>query len=33
MSALIKYKQEGQGQTVVLIHGLFVSLSNLGLLA
>jgi esterase len=33
MSALLNYKQEGQGQTVVLIHGLFGSLSNLGLLA
>ncbi|PFG46036.1 esterase [Vibrio sp. ES.051] len=33
MSALLHYKQEGQGQTVVLIHGLFGSLSNLGLLA
>lgn len=33
MSALLNYKQESQGQTVVLIHGLFGSLSNLGLLA
>ncbi|MGR5236571.1 alpha/beta fold hydrolase [Vibrio alfacsensis] len=33
MSALLNYKQEGQGQTVVLIHGLFGSFSNLGLLA
>ncbi len=33
MSALLNYKHEGQGQTVVLIHGLFGSLSNLGLLA
>ncbi len=33
MSALLNYKQEGQGQTAVLIHGLFGSLSNLGLLA
>ena len=33
MSVLLNYKQEGQGQTVVLIHGLFGSFSNLGLLA
>ncbi|WP_182025620.1 alpha/beta fold hydrolase [Vibrio rotiferianus] len=33
MSALLNYKQEGQGQPVVLIHGLFGSFSNLGLLA
>ncbi len=33
MSALLNYKQEGQGQTVVLLHGLFGSSSNLGLLA
>ncbi|MHC0046199.1 alpha/beta fold hydrolase [Vibrio campbellii] len=33
MSALLNYKQEGHGQTVVLIHGLFGSFSNLGLLA
>ncbi|MDP4490942.1 alpha/beta fold hydrolase [Vibrio sp. AH4] len=33
MSALLNYKLEGNGQTVVLIHGLFGSLDNLGLLA
>ncbi|MGR4990645.1 alpha/beta fold hydrolase [Vibrio rotiferianus] len=33
MSALLNYKQEGHGQPVVLIHGLFGSFSNLGLLA
>ncbi|CAM2810688.1 alpha/beta fold hydrolase [Vibrio mytili] len=33
MSALLNYKLEGQGQPVVLIHGLFGSLGNLGLLA
>ena len=33
MSVLLNYKQEGQGQAVVLIHGLFGSFSNLGLLA
>ncbi len=33
MSALLNYKQEGQSKTVVLIHGLFGSFSNLGLLA
>ncbi len=33
MSALLNYKQQGQGQPVVLLHGLFGSLANLGLLA
>lgn len=33
MSALLNYKLEGQGQTIVLLHGLFGSLDNLGLLA
>ncbi|MEZ8103764.1 alpha/beta fold hydrolase [Vibrio cortegadensis] len=33
MSALLNYKLEGQGQTVVLIHGLFGNLDNLGLLS
>ncbi len=33
MSALLNYKLEGEGHTVVLIHGLFGSLDNLGLLA
>ncbi|NAW70206.1 alpha/beta fold hydrolase [Vibrio sp. V27_P1S3P104] len=33
MSALLNYKLEGEGHTVVLIHGLFGNLSNLGLLA
>ncbi|HGE6104864.1 TPA: alpha/beta fold hydrolase [Vibrio cholerae] len=33
MSALLNYKLEGSGETVVLIHGLFGSLDNLGLLA
>ncbi|ELP5730010.1 alpha/beta fold hydrolase [Vibrio vulnificus] len=33
MSALLNYKLEGNGQAIVLLHGLFGSLSNLGLLA
>jgi len=33
MSALLNYKLEGEGHTVVLIHGLFGNLDNLGLLA
>ncbi len=33
MSALLNYKLEGEGRTVVLIHGLFGNLDNLGLLA
>lgn len=33
MSSLLNYKLEGEGQTIVLLHGLFGSLSNLGLLA
>ncbi|WP_047045081.1 alpha/beta fold hydrolase [Vibrio mexicanus] len=33
MSALLNYKLEGEGQTIILIHGLFGSLDNLGLLA
>ncbi|MGL5429494.1 MAG: alpha/beta fold hydrolase [Vibrio sp.] len=33
MSALLNYKLEGSGNTVVLIHGLFGSMDNLGLLA
>ncbi|MER0404855.1 alpha/beta fold hydrolase [Vibrio vulnificus] len=33
MSALLNYKLEGDGQAIVLLHGLFGSLSNLGLLA
>lgn len=33
MSSLLNYKLEGEGHTVVLIHGLFGSLDNLGLLA
>ncbi len=33
MSQLLNYKDEGQGSCVILIHGLFGSLSNLGLLA
>ena len=32
MSALLHYKRTGSGQTVVLIHGLFGNLDNLGLL-
>ncbi|MGL4959240.1 MAG: alpha/beta fold hydrolase, partial [Plesiomonas sp.] len=30
---MINYKQQGQGPTLVLIHGLFGTLDNLGLLA
>ncbi len=33
MPALLNYKLQGQGSTIVLIHGLFGSLDNLGLLA
>lgn len=33
MSALLNYKLEGEGHTIVLIHGLFGNLDNLGLLA
>lgn len=33
MSALLNYKLEGTGDTVVLIHGLFGNLDNLGLIA
>ncbi len=33
MSSLLNFKSEGQGQAIVLIHGLFGSLGNLGLLA
>lgn len=33
MSSLLNYKLEGEGHTIVLIHGLFGSLDNLGLLA
>jgi len=33
MSALLNYKLQGKGPTVVLLHGLFGSLDNLGLLA
>lgn len=33
MSELLNYKLEGEGHTVVLIHGLFGNLDNLGLLA
>lgn len=33
MSQLLNYKQQGQGPCVILVHGLFGSLSNLGLLA
>lgn len=33
MSALLNYKLQGEGTTIVLIHGLFGSLDNLGLLA
>lgn len=33
MSQLLNYKLEGEGHTVVLIHGLFGNLDNLGLLA
>ncbi|NOI81379.1 alpha/beta fold hydrolase [Vibrio tubiashii] len=33
MSHLLNYKLEGEGHTIVLIHGLFGNLDNLGLLA
>ncbi len=33
MSAKLNYKVEGQGKPIVLIHGLFGNLDNLGLLA
>ena len=33
MSQLLNYKIEGEGHTIVLIHGLFGNLDNLGLLA
>lgn len=33
MSALLNYKREGQGQPLVLLHGLFGDLNNLGVLA
>lgn len=33
MSALLNYKLEGEGHIIVLIHGLFGNLDNLGLLA
>lgn len=33
MSALLNYKREGHGAPVVLIHGLFGDLNNLGVLA
>ncbi|MCL9773281.1 alpha/beta fold hydrolase [Vibrio methylphosphonaticus] len=33
MSSLLNYKREGSGQPVVLIHGLFGDLNNLGVLA
>lgn len=33
MSELLNYKLEGEGPTVVLIHGLFGNLDNLGLLS
>ncbi|MGF1712491.1 alpha/beta fold hydrolase [Vibrio kagoshimensis] len=33
MSAQLNYKIEGEGHTIVLIHGLFGNLDNLGLLA
>ena len=33
MSQLLNYKLEGEGHTIVLIHGLFGSMDNLGLLA
>lgn len=32
-SSLVHFKQQGQGQAVILLHGLFGSLDNLGLLA
>ncbi|MCW8332747.1 alpha/beta fold hydrolase [Vibrio sp. SCSIO 43135] len=33
MSELLNYKLEGEGHTIVLIHGLFGNLDNLGVLA
>ncbi|MCE0494548.1 alpha/beta fold hydrolase [Vibrio salinus] len=33
MSALLHYKTEGEGHPIVLIHGLFGNLDNLGILA
>ncbi|EGA69322.1 putative esterase/lipase YbfF [Vibrio sinaloensis DSM 21326] len=33
MSQLLNYKIEGQGQPIILLHGLFGNLDNLGLLA
>ena len=33
MSQLLNYKIEGEGQTIVLLHGLFGNLDNLGLLS
>lgn len=33
MSQLLNYKLQGSGQTVILIHGLFGNLDNLGLIA
>ncbi|CCO49331.1 putative VALACYCLOVIR HYDROLASE [Vibrio nigripulchritudo SOn1] len=33
MSSLLNYKLQGEGQTIVLLHGLFGNLDNLGLLA
>lgn len=33
MSQLLNYKDEGQGRPIILIHGLFGNLDNLGLLA
>ncbi|CAH0539113.1 alpha/beta fold hydrolase [Vibrio marisflavi] len=33
MSQLLNYKLEGEGHTIVLIHGLFGNLDNLGVLA
>ncbi|WP_070962753.1 alpha/beta fold hydrolase [Vibrio sonorensis] len=33
MSQLLNYKLEGKGDTIVLLHGLFGNLDNLGLLA
>lgn len=32
MSALLNYRQKGTGQTILLIHGLFGNMDNLGLL-
>jgi len=32
-NSVLNFKEQGQGQTVILIHGLFGSLDNLGLLA